>query len=465
MAEMSREEIDLRKKLLYESANGLTEITAEESSRVEDYCGAYIAFLNACKTERECAVWTVEEAKKRGFKELKKGMTLQAGDKVYRLNRDKSAMLAVIGEEPLQAGVHVCAAHIDSPRLDLKPRPLYEDGEMALFKTHYYGGIRKYHWVAIPLELRGVIALKDGSNVTLVPEPGDPKLVITDLLPHLAARQNEKKLAEAFTGEDLNILVGGTPLANTVGTERIKLNILQLLNQKFGITEADFISAELEAVPAYPAVEIGLDRSFIGAYGHDDRVCAYAAVKAIFDAGPHTHTMVCMLADKEEVGSEGVSAMQCQAFDMFMRDLCEGMGQDLDVCFTHSDCLSADVTAAFDPNYPDVFDKQNAARVNHGVGLCKYTGSKGKSRSSDAAAELVGKVRKILDEQCVAWQMAELGKVDAGGGGTVAKFMARRNMDVLDAGVPVLSMHSPFEVVAKYDCYMTYKAMKAFFEA
>ncbi len=339
--------------------------------------------------------------------------------------------------------------------------------ELAFLKTHYYGGIRKYQWVTIPLELHGVVALKDGQTirVSIGDGEGDPLFTIDDLLPHLGAEQSRKPLGEAIPGESLNLLVGSRPLADDEGSDRVKLAVLELLNRKYGIVEEDFISAELSAVPAFSAVDIGFDRSLIGSYGHDDRVCAYAALAALLQLGTPERTAVCMLADKEEIGSEGVTGMKSAAFDTFMEDLCDGQSVPLRACYEKSFCLSADVTAAYDPNFAEVYEKRNSAMVNYGMGLCKYTGARGKSGASDASAELVAYIRRILDDAGVVWQMAELGKVDAGGGGTVAVYMAERNIDTLDAGVPVLSMHAPFETVGKLDCYMTFKGMKAVFEA
>ncbi len=320
--------------------------------------------------------------------------------------------------------------------------------------------------MTVPLELHGKVVRRDGSEVyvTIGNDPSDPQLVITDLLPHLGREQGKKPLNEAIPSESLNILLGSRPEADDDGKDRVKLSVLRILNEKYGIVEEDFISAELEAVPAANARDIGLDRSMIGAYGHDDRVCAYAELAAIFDAKAPKKTAVCIFADKEEIGSEGVSGMQGEAFEYFMECLCKAQNVDLRTCLANSFCLSADVCAAFDPGFSEVFERKNSAYLNYGVGLCKYTGSGGKYGASDASSELVGRIRKLLNDESVAWQMCELGKTDAGGGGTVAKFMAKRNIDTLDAGVPVLSMHAPFEVVAKYDCYMTYRAVKAIFE-
>ena len=456
-----------REALCYAPKNGYDRLTAEDEAALQRYCEDYKRFLDAGKTERECVSEAIRQAEAKGFRPFVRGMELKSGDKIYRSNRGKSLMLAVVGSRPLSEGVNIGAAHIDSPRLDLKPNPLYEDSELAYFKTHYYGGLRKYQWVSIPLELHGVVARKDGSvvEVAIGGRPGDPLFTINDLLPHLGVEQSKKPLSEAIPAETLNILVGSRPFRDDEGAERVKLAVLDLLHQKYGITEEDFISAELEVVPAFRAVDIGFDRSLIGAYGHDDRVCAYAEFAALLELEIPSRTAVCILADKEEIGSEGVSGMQSAAFDTFMSDLCDSQKVPLKTCYEKSFCLSADVTAAYDPNYADVYEKRNSARINYGMGLCKYTGARGKSGASDASAEVVAYVRRILDEAGVFWQMAELGKVDAGGGGTVACFMANRDIDTLDAGVPVLAMHAPFETVSKLDCYMTYKGMKAVYAA
>ena len=457
----------LREALLYDKKNGYDRLAGGEAEAMEAYCAGYKQFLDAGKTERECVERAVTLAEKAGFKAYTRGEALKPGDKVYRLNRGKALMLAVIGRQPLDRGANIGAAHIDSPRLDLKQNPLYEAEELAFLKTHYYGGVRKYQWVTIPLELHGVVALKGGQTVrvSIGGGEGDPLFTIDDLLPHLGAEQSKKPLGEAIPGESLNILVGSRPLEDDEGKDRVKIAALDLLNRKYGITEEDFISAELCAVPAFRASDIGFDRSLIGAYGHDDRVCAYACLAAILQLDAPEYTAVCMLADKEEIGSEGVTGMKSAAFDTFMEDLCKAQDVDLRACYEKSFCLSADVTAAYDPNFADVYEKRNSAFVNYGMGLCKYTGARGKSGASDASAEVVARVRRVLDEAGVVWQMAELGKVDAGGGGTVAAYMAQRNIDTLDAGVPVLSMHSPFETVGKLDCYMTFKGMKAVYEA
>ena len=460
------EKKDYRKELFYEKKNGYDSMDAAAREAMEAYCEGYKAYLNDSRTEREAVANAIRLAEREGFVEYRAGMELKAGDKVWFNNRGKALMLAVAGKKPMSEGVVVAAAHVDAPRLDLKQTPLYEDNELAFFKTHYYGGIKKYQWTAIPLELHGVVATKDGEVIEVVigREKDDPQFVISDLLPHLAADQMKKTLAEGVTGEGLNILIGSAPYADE-GADRVKLAVMSILNSRYDITEEDFISAELCAVPAFEVRDIGLDRSLIGAYGHDDRVCAYAELKAIFDVKEPEQTCVCILADKEETGSDGVSGMKSEAFEWVVGDMCKVQGADLRDCFAHSICVSADVTAAFDPNYPEVSEKLNTARLNYGVGLHKFTGSRGKAGTNDAPAELVAYMRRICAENGVQWQMCELGKVDQGGGGTVAMYMGNRNIATIDAGVPVLSMHAPFEIVAKYDCYMTYKCVLAAYSA
>ena len=453
---------ELREKLFFEQKNGYDLIGTDERIKVEQYCQEYMDFLDNSRMEREAVRNAVALAKEHGFVEFVPGMDIKPGMKLYKNNRGKALMLAVIGKRPLSEGAVIAGAHVDSPRLDLKQVTMYESDEMCYFKTHYYGGIKKYQWVTIPLELHGAVVLKSGEviNVVIGREPGEPKFVITDLLPHLAADQMKKTMAEGFTGEGLNILIGSAPYADD-GKDRVKLAVMSLLNDMYGITEEDFLSAELAAVPAFDVCEIGLDRSLIGGYGHDDRVCAFAELKAIFDVEAPESTCVCILADKEETGSDGVTGMQSAAFDCFMEDLCAAQGAELRRCYEKSFCISADVTNAYDPLYPDVSEKRSDAKINYGVGICKFTGARGKSGTSDASAEVVAYLRRLFAENNVIWQLAELGKVDQGGGGTIAKFMANRNIDTIDPGVPVLSMHAPFEVVAKLDCYMTYKACLA----
>ena len=459
---------ELKKQLFSTKKNGYDKIKQEELPLMDAYCRDYMAYLDAGKTERLCAAETIRLAEEKGYRPYVRGMEVKTGDKLYVCNRGKAVMLAHIGRKSLAEGVQIAAAHIAAPRLDLKPNPLYEESEMAFFKTHYYGGIRKYQWVTIPLELHGVVALKDGTSVqvNIGADAGDPKLIITDLLPHLGQEQSKKPLGSAIPAETLNLLLGSRPMGDEEDSSRVKLAVMKLLHDKYGIVEDDFTSAELEAVPAMNACDIGLDRSMIGAYGHDDRVCGYAALRALLDLEEvPAKTAVCMLADKEEIGSDGVTGMQSAAFDTFMEDLCEAQNVALRVCYENSFCLSADVTAAYDPDFAEVYERRNAAFINYGIGLCKYTGARGKSGASDADAETVAYVRRLFDDADVIWQIAELGKVDMGGGGTVAMYMANRNINTLDAGVPVLSMHAPYETVSKLDCYETYKGMKAVYLA
>ena len=457
---------ELREALLAAPKNGYATLTDAQRTEMNEYCARYAAFMDACKTEREATTWTIEQAEKNGFVPFKSGMSVNPGDKIYYNCRGKAIALAVIGTEPLSAGANICAAHVDSPRMDVKPNPLYEDAEMALLKTHYYGGIKKYQWVTVPLALHGVIYRKDGSvvTVTIGEDENDPVLMVSDLLPHLAADQMKKPLAEGIAGEQLNLIVGTEPLQGE-GSELVKLHIMKILNEKYGIIETDFLSAELTVVPAGKCREVGLDRSLIAAYGHDDRVCAYAELEALFTIPTPAKTAVCILADKEEIGSVGISGMQSQFFEHFMGGLCDGQGVKLTDCFANSFCLSADVSNAFDPNFPEVSDRRNNSQVNYGIAICKYTGSRGKGGASDASAEAMGHVRTTLDNAGVLWQIATLGKVDQGGGGTVAAYMANRNIVTVDAGVPVLSMHAPLELVSKLDCYHTYLACKAIYLA
>ncbi|HIS59046.1 MAG TPA: aminopeptidase [Candidatus Faecousia faecipullorum] len=457
---------ELRESLLMAPKNGYTRLNDTQKAEMEAYCKRYMDFMTACKTEREATSWAVQEAEKLGFKPYTIGMAVNPGDKIYYNNRGKSIALAVVGTEPLSAGANICAAHVDSPRLDLKPNPLYEDSEIAYFKTHYYGGIKKYQWPTIPLALHGVVYRKDGSvvTVTIGEEASEPILMISDLLPHLSADQMQKTLAKGIEGEQLNVILGTTPLEGE-GSDLVKLAIMKLLNEKYGLIEADFQSAELTIVPAGPAREAGLDRSLISAYGHDDRVCAYAELEALFAIQNPRKTAVCILADKEEIGSVGISGMRSEYFEHFMGGLCDAQGVKLEDCFAASFCLSADVSNAFDPNFPETCERRNNSFLNYGVSICKYTGARGKSGASDASAEAMGHVRTTLNNAGVIWQMATLGKIDQGGGGTVAADMANRNIVTVDAGVPVLSMHAPLELVSKLDCYETMLACKAIYLA
>ena len=455
-----------RDELFYKKKSVFDKVETEEVSSADTYCEDYKHFLDNAKTEREAVAEAVRLASGRGFIPYKRGMELKPGSKVYMESVGKSLILAVIGEKQLADGANFAAAHIDAPRIDLKQVPLYEDGDLAYFKTHYYGGIKKYQWVAQPLALHGIVAKKDGSVVDFVIGASDhyPIFMITDLLPHLGKDQEKKTLAEAFTGENLNILIGSHPMGEEKEDNRIKLNIMSILNEKYGITEEDFLSAEIEAVPSMRARDVGFDRSMIGAYGHDDRSCAFAALRALLDIEIPQKTAICVLVDKEEIGSEGVSGMQSGMFEDFMEELCDSFGIRLRDFYKSSFCLSTDVCNAFDPNFADVSEKQNSAKLGYGMGVLKFTGSRGKSGSSEASAEVVAMLRNVFADKGVVWQMGELGKVDQGGGGTIAKFMANRNIATIDAGVPVLSMHAPYEIVSKLDCYMTYRGIKAIYE-
>lgn len=457
---------ELREALLSSPKNGFVGLSQEERAEMEAYCKRYAAFMNACKTEREATAWATAEAEKHGFRPAVPGMEVKPGDKIYLNNRGKSFMIAVVGTESLDEGANICAAHVDSPRMDLKPQPLYEDSEIAYFKTHYYGGIKKYQWTCVPLAIHGVVCKKDGSEVTVTigEDENDPILVVSDLLIHLSADQMKKTLAEGIAGEQLNVILGTEPLEGE-GSDLVKLNIMRLLNEKYGFVEDDFRTAELTVVPAGKCREVGLDRSLLGAYGHDDRVCAYAELEPMLTLPTPKHTAVCILADKEEIGSVGISGMQSRAFEYFMEILCDGQGVKLSHCFAKSFCLSADVSNAFDPNFAETCDRRNNSMLNYGVSICKYTGSRGKGGASDASAEAMQHVRSTLDAAGVKWQIATLGKVDQGGGGTVAAYMANRNIVTVDAGVPVLCMHAPLEIVSKLDCYETMKACKAIYLA
>ena len=457
----------LAKELLNDRTHGAAKAGAGELQKADAFAEGYKAFMNAAKTERETVTWAVQAAEAAGFEPLRPMKMYQPGDKVYYNNRGKALCLAVIGKKGVKKGVRIAAAHIDSPRIDLKPIPLYESSEMALLKTHYYGGIKKYQWTAIPLSLHGKIVRKDGEEITVCigEKEGEPQFTITDILPHLGKDQMAKTLGEAISGEDMNVLAGSLPLTDGEGEQLFKLNIMNILHQQYGIVESDLISAELEFVPAFKAVDIGFDRSMIGAYGHDDRVCAYPILEAIFQCKTPEYTCITVLADKEEIGSVGNTGLASEYLNYFVADLAAAEGLEARHVYTKSTCLSADVTAAFDPNYAYAYEAGNSTFLNRGVGLSKYTGSRGKGGSNDANAEFVGQVRKIFDEADVLWQIGELGKVDQGGGGTVALDISRLNADVIDVGVPVLSMHSPFEVVSKLDVYMAYKAFKAYFLA
>ena len=454
----------LKKELFSNPENGRQTASEEVLKEADSYAEGYKDFLDRAKTEREAVETAIELAKNNGFVEFDRNKKYNAGDKVYFNNRGKSIALAVIGSESVESGVNISAAHIDSPRLDLKPNPLYEELELALFKTHYYGGIKKYQWTAIPLSLHGVFVLKDGTvkKVSIGEEENEPKFVINDLLPHLAQEQSKRTLSEGIKGEELNVLIGSHPFKDEKGSELVKLNILKLLNEKYGITEDDFLSAELEIVPAFKASDIGLDRSMVGAYGQDDRVCAYPALTAIMSVKNTQKTALAILADKEEVGSMGNTGLESDFLRHVIGDLAKMQGGDGTVATRNSKCLSADVNAGIDPTFQDVMERRNASRLNYGVVVTKYTGARGKSGTSDASAEYMASIRKLLDENGIIWQSGELGRVDLGGGGTVAQFIANMGVDVVDLGVPVLSMHAPFETTAKLDIYMCHRAMYEF---
>ncbi len=453
----------LKEELFYKTKHISKVQTPEELASAGSYCEGYKAFLSAAKTEREAVREAVKMAKERGFAPYRAGQPLKEGDRVYLNNRGKALILAVIGSETPDRGLSIAAAHVDSPRIDLKPNPLYEAGELCYFDTHYYGGIKKYQWTAVPLALYGVVVRKDGASVRVAvgDDPGDPVFCVTDLLPHLSSEQMNKKGTELIKGEAMDILIGSRPFRSDEGSELCKLNIMNILHEKYGITEADFQSAELEAVPAGPCRDVGWDRSMLGGYGHDDRVCAYPALTALFELEKPRYTALVVLADKEETGSEGVSGMQSDFLPHFIEELADAAGVKSRYVYERALCLSADVNAAFDPLYPEVVESRNCPELNHGVVLTKYTGSRGKSGTSDASAETMGKFRALMDGNSVLWQVGELGRVDAGGGGTVAKYLANMNIETVDLGVPVLSMHSPFEVVAKADVHMAHRAFSA----
>lgn len=460
-----------REDLLYENKSIFAELSEAEREKVFDFCEDYRQFLNKAKTEREVCEECCHILEANGFVPLEEKETLQAGDKVYTVNRGKGVMAAVIGKEPMEKGVSLVGAHIDSPRLDLKPNPLYEDQGFAYFKTHYYGGIKKYQWTAIPLAIHGVAALQDGTQIHIVigEDEKDPVFCVTDILPHLADGQMKKKMFEAIPGESLNILLGNIGCDDPEVKEGIKWNILNLLHEKYDICEEDLLSSEIEVVPAFAARDLGLDRSMIAGYGQDDRVCAYTALRALLDVRKPDKTAICLLVDKEEVGSMGATGMQSRYFENVLAKICAKQMEGyhdlvLRETLSHSTCLSADVGVALDPNFADVTEKRNTAILNGGILLTKYTGSRGKGGASDASAELVASIRRIFNENQVEWQIGELGKVDMGGGGTIAQYVANLDMDVIDAGVPLLSMHSPYEVAGKLDIYMAYKGYREFYK-
>lgn len=461
---------NLKEKLFRKTNTGWEGIKKEKKEEIFSYCTKYMEFLNKSKTEREIVNNAIELAELKGFKSIKEYESLKPGDKVYYNNRDKSMYLAIIGQEPIEKGINIIGSHGDSPRLDLKPNPLYEESGFAYFKTHYYGGIKKYQWTTIPLAIHGVIVKPNGEkiNITIGEEETDPIFTITDLLPHLAMEQMERKLKEGIKGEDLNLLIGSIPYNEEKGADSVKLNIMSILNEKYGITEIDFVSSELEIVPAFRARSMGLDNSMVAAYGQDDKVCVYTSLSAITDLDNPKTTAVCIISDKEEIGSMGNTGMESHVFDTFISEILNKLGINrpnlLDQVFCNSKMLSADVDAAYDPIYASVYEKNNAGFLGKGIGLNKYTGARGKSGASDANAEFVALIRNIFETANVKYEFAELGRVDVGGGGTIAYILADKGIDVIDCGVPVLSMHAPYEVTSKFDIYEAYRAYSAFWK-
>lgn len=455
----------LKEKLFVKKESGAKKVSVDEIAKADEFCEDYKKFLDNAKIEREAVVYAIEQAEKRGFTEYDYKKSYKAGDKVYVNNRGKAVMFAVIGKNGTKNGVRLGIAHIDSPRLDLKPNPLYESNDLAMFKTHYYGGIKKYQWPTVPLALHGAVVLKDGTVVTVKigDDETEPCFCVTDLLPHLAVEQMSQVMTKAFNGEHLNVLIGSRPFRADDESESVKLNIMNILFEKYGIIEEDFLSADLTMVPAAKSRDVGFDRSMIGGYGHDDKVCAYPAMMAAFDAENPESTIITVLTDREEIGSDGNTGMKSTFMADFIEDLAKADGMELRHVMAKSTCLSADVNAAFDPTYASAFEANNSCYINNGAVITKYTGSGGKYSTSDASAEFMAKIRRIFDSKNVLWQTGELGKVDGGGGGTIAKFVANLNADVVDLGVPVLSMHAPFEIVSKLDVYMTYKALYEFY--
>ena len=461
-------EENLQEKLINKKENGWETIDEETKKKIFEFTQGYMNFLNKAKTEREFVKETIKLAREKGYKDIMEYEKLQPGDKIYFINRDKSMYLAIIGTENIENGLHIIGSHIDSPRLDLKPNPLHEDSGFAYLKTHYYGGIKKYQWTTIPLSLHGVIVKTNGEKITvnIGEDENDPIFTITDLLPHLAQDQMEKKLKNGIDGEDLQLLIGSIPVKDNKAKEKVKLNILNILNQKYGIVEADLLSSELEVIPAFKARSLGFDSSMVAAYGQDDKVCAYTSLAAMMTLENVKNTAVCILSDKEEIGSMGNTGMESHMFDFFIAEILNKLGVNrpnlLDRVFCFSKMLSSDVDAGFDPLYASVSDKVNAGFLGKGISVNKYTGARGKSGASDANAEYVAWIRNILEKNDICYQIAELGKVDIGGGGTIAYIIANKGADVIDCGVPVLSMHAPYEVTSKYDIYSAYKTYKAF---
>lgn len=467
---MSTKTKELQEKLTWKFPH-IAKKCPEQVEEADQFCEGYKKYLDEGKTERECVEITVKMLAEAGYVPFETDKQYQAGDKVYYVNRNKAVIATTFGREPVENGVRINGAHIDSPRLDLKPTPMFEKNEIAFFKTHYYGGLRKYQWAAIPLSLHGVVVREDGEmvKVSIGEKEGEPVFCVTDLLPHLSGEQNKRPLNEGIKGEELNIVIGSLPFMDEEEPEEIKeavkLQVLSLLYDKYGMTEKDFVRAEIELVPAFKAKDVGFDRSMIGAYGQDDRVCAYTAVMAEIEVKDPVYTTVTVLTDKEEIGSEGNTGLNSDYLGHYISYLAESQGGDVKKALAHSICLSSDVNAAFDPTFAAVYDSGNSCYINKGCVLTKYTGARGKSSSNDASAELMAKVVKMMDDAGVCWQIGELGAVDAGGGGTIAKYVASMNVDVVDLGVPILSMHSPFELASKLDVYHTYLAFKAFYQA
>lgn len=454
-------------ELTYTKKNFYKESTKEQIKEAYDYCKGYTDYLDRCKTEREAVKYSVELAEKNGYVPYSFGMAMKAGDKFYYNNRGRCLFLFRIGKENINNGIRILASHIDSPRLDFKQMPIYEDGGFCFAKTRYYGGVRKYQWVALPLALHGVIVKKDGTvvDVKIGDEESDPIFYINDLLPHLAQEQSQKTLASAIPAESLNILLGSQPIDNGEDGKSIKMNILSLINEKYGVDEEDFLSADIFVVPAGKARDVGFDRSLISAYGHDDKVCAYPSLTALFETDDSAHTVMVVLADKEEIGSDGNTGMKSELFTDIMQSISTALGGNYFAVKANSKCLSADVTACFDPNFSECYDQKNVTRINCGVAMSKYTGHGGKSGTNDAPAEYVAWIRKIMADNGVIWQTGDMGRNDLGGGGTVAKFIAEHNIETVDLGVPVISMHAPYEVVSKTDVYTAHKAFAAFCKA
>ena len=456
---------ELQKQLTWEFPH-IAKEAPDQTKEAAEYCEGYKAFLNKAKTEREFVAEAVRILSENGYQEYEIGKKYETGDKVYFINRKKALIMTTFGCRPLEEGIRLNIAHIDSPRLDLKPNPLYEKTDLAFLKTHYYGGIRKYQWATIPLAMHGVVITKDGTAVDICigEDEGDPVFCVTDLLPHLAAEQNERKLKDGIKGEELNVLVGSIPYAGEEIKEPVKLLVLKLLNEKYGMTEKDFTRAEIEMVPAVKATDVGLDRSLVGAYGQDDKVCAYTAMTAEMATEKPEYTTVTVLADEEEIGSVGNTGLDSDFSLHYIEYLADAAGADVKTVLRNSICLSSDVNAAYDPTFASVYEEKNSCYVNKGCVLTKYTGARGKSGSNDASAETMAKVIDIMDREGVYWQIGELGAVDVGGGGTVACYVAKMDVDVVDLGVPILAMHAPFELASKLDIYNTYKAFKAFYK-